>query len=89
MAETTGDDWQQIKAETRHGSGTQGQSSDGTGADGHVSKYSAGTLTDNGNVDAYAADTGAANAYAVTLTPAPTLAAGDEIRLKIANANTT
>lgn len=36
----------------------------------------------------YAADTGAANAYAVTLSPAPTLAAGSVIVFKAANANT-
>jgi hypothetical protein len=36
----------------------------------------------------YGVDTGAANAYAVTLSPAPTLAAGSAIFVKIANANT-
>lgn len=36
----------------------------------------------------YAADTGAANAYAVTLSPAPTLVAGSLVVVKIANANT-
>jgi hypothetical protein len=36
----------------------------------------------------YAADTGAANAYAVTLTPTPALVAGSEVTFKAANANT-
>jgi hypothetical protein len=36
----------------------------------------------------YAADTGAANAYAVALSPAPTLGAGSVVFVKIANANT-
>lgn len=36
----------------------------------------------------YAADTGAANAYAVTLSPVPTIVAGSEVVFKAANANT-
>lgn len=36
----------------------------------------------------YAADTGAANAYAVSLTPAPTIGAGSVVVFKAANANT-
>jgi hypothetical protein len=36
----------------------------------------------------YAADTGSANAYAVTLSPAPTIVAGSRIVFKAANANT-
>jgi hypothetical protein len=36
----------------------------------------------------YAADTGAANAYAVALTPAPTLVAGSVVFFKAVNANT-
>lgn len=36
----------------------------------------------------YGADTGTANAYAVTLTPAPTLVAGSSVVFKAANANT-
>lgn len=36
----------------------------------------------------YAADTGAANAYVVALSPAPTIAAGSTIVFKAANANT-
>lgn len=36
----------------------------------------------------YAADTGSANAYAVTLSPVPTLVAGSEVVFKAANANT-
>jgi hypothetical protein len=36
----------------------------------------------------YAADTGTANAYAVTLSPAPTIIAGSPITFKAANANT-
>lgn len=36
----------------------------------------------------YAADTGAANAYAAALTPAPTLVAGSVVVFKAANANT-
>lgn len=36
----------------------------------------------------YAADTGAANAYAVALSPAPTLVAGSLVVVKIANPNT-
>lgn len=36
----------------------------------------------------YAADTGTANAYAITLSPAPTLIAGSLVVVKIANANT-
>jgi hypothetical protein len=35
----------------------------------------------------YAADTGSANAYAVTLSPAPTITAGSIVVVKIANAN--
>lgn len=37
----------------------------------------------------YAADTGAANAYVVTLTPAPTVVVGSLVVMKAANANTT
>ena len=36
----------------------------------------------------YAADTGAANAYVVSLTPSPTLAAGSAVLFKAANTNT-
>jgi hypothetical protein len=36
----------------------------------------------------YAADTGTANAYAVTLSPPPTIVAGSEVVFKAANANT-
>jgi hypothetical protein len=36
----------------------------------------------------YAADTGTANAYAVALTPAPTLAAGLDLFFKAVHANT-
>lgn len=36
----------------------------------------------------YAADTGTANAYVVTLSPAPTIVAGSEVVFKAANANT-
>lgn len=36
----------------------------------------------------YSADTGAANAYVVTLSPAPTIIAGSEVIFKAANANT-
>lgn len=36
----------------------------------------------------YGADTGAANAYAAALSPAPTLVAGTEVRFKAVNANT-
>jgi hypothetical protein len=36
----------------------------------------------------YAADTGAANAYTVTLSPAPTIVAGSVVVFKAANANT-
>jgi hypothetical protein len=36
----------------------------------------------------YAADTGAANAYAVTLSPAPTIVAGSEVVFKAVHANT-
>jgi hypothetical protein len=36
----------------------------------------------------YAADSGTANAYAVTLSPVPTLAAGSKVVFKAANANT-
>lgn len=36
----------------------------------------------------YAADTGTANAYAVTLSPAPTIVAGSIVRFKATNANT-
>ncbi|GGA79531.1 hypothetical protein GCM10011507_33450 [Edaphobacter acidisoli] len=36
----------------------------------------------------YGADTGTANAYAVTLSPAPTIIAGSIVVIKIANANT-
>jgi hypothetical protein len=37
----------------------------------------------------YAADTGAANAYAITLSPAPTITAGSVITFQAAHANTT
>ena len=40
------------------------------------------------NAPVYAADTGAANAYAITLTPAPTLAPGSQVYFKAANLNT-
>lgn len=40
------------------------------------------------NATTYAADSGTANTYAATLAPAPTLAAGSSILLKVANANT-
>lgn len=44
-----------------------------------------GFVTPNG----YAADTGTANTYAITLSPAPAaLAAGQRVRFKVANANT-
>lgn len=36
----------------------------------------------------YAADTGTANAYAVALSPTPTIVAGSPLRFKVANANT-
>jgi hypothetical protein len=36
----------------------------------------------------YSADTGTANAYAITLSPTPTLVAGFKVRFKAANANT-
>ena len=56
-----------------------------------------GTLTVAGGVTksgvqqeayTYAADTGAANAYAITLSPAPTLVAGSTVCFKAANSNT-
>lgn len=56
-----------------------------------------GTLTVTGGVTksaiqqesyTYAADAGAANAYAVTLSPAPTIVAGSYVVFKAANANT-
>jgi hypothetical protein len=83
-----GDRFDQLKTSERHGSGERAQSSDNSGADGHLGKFASGILTDNGNVDCYAIDTGTANAYAVALSPAVTLAAGDELRLKAANTNT-
>lgn len=50
-----------------------------------------GGATKNGiqqNAYSYAADTGAVNAFAVTLTPAPTLVVGSEVIFKAANTNT-
>lgn len=49
MAETTGIDWEDIKSAKRHGTQSQGQSSDGTGASGNLPKFNAdGSLTDAG-----------------------------------------
>lgn len=80
--------WDQIDPSERHGAGPQAQSSDGTGSDGHLGKFASGVLTDNGNADCYATDSGAANAYAIALSPAITITTGDEIRFKAANSNT-
>ena len=38
--------WDQINSYYRHGTGVDGQSSDGTGTSGHVPTYSSGALTD-------------------------------------------
>ena len=49
----------------------------------------AAALAIQGNSAGYAADTGSANTYAVTLSPAPpTLVAGLTVRFKVANTNT-
>jgi hypothetical protein len=52
MAETTGTDWEQVKAAKRLGAGAKGQSCDGTFTSGGIPKYDTvaadGTLTDSG-----------------------------------------
>jgi hypothetical protein len=46
---TSGTNWGQLKVLARHGTAEQGQSSDGTGADGNLAAYNAdGSLTDSG-----------------------------------------
>lgn len=88
MADTVGIRSNQIKVSDKHGTQSFVQMSDDTGADGNLSKYSAGAVTDNGICYSYAADIGSANAYAVILSPTPTLVAGSTIVLKVAHANT-
>lgn len=50
LAQTGGNiQWTQILASNRHGSGSKGQSSDGTGTSGNVAKFdSGGSVTDGG-----------------------------------------
>lgn len=103
MAETTGSRFDIIKAIFRLGSGSKAQSCDGTFTLGNMPKYLAdGALADSSIAAAsvaliakvqqeayiYAADTGNANAYAVTLSPAPSIVAGSEVVFQAANANT-
>jgi hypothetical protein len=83
-----GSRFDQIDASSRHGLGAYAQSSDGGGANGRLAKFSSGVLIDNGSALCYAADTGTANSYSATLTPALTLGAGDIVILKVAHANT-
>jgi hypothetical protein len=93
----------QTRMTDRLGDGLQAQSTDGVFTSGNLLKSKVdGTATDSGILAAnvalksaiqqeaytYAADTGTANAYAVTLSPAPTIVAGSEVVFKAANANT-
>lgn len=82
--------YRQIRSADRHGSANDKkvQMSDGTGAPGHLSKFLAsGALTDNGIALASAPDTGSANAYGLTLTPAITPGVGDILVFKVASTN--
>lgn len=98
MAEQPGTKFIEIRSADRHGSGSQAQSSDGTGTDGHMAIYASGELTDGGiPVTAaqiqqesliWSTDSGTANAYVVTLTPTPTITVGSEIVFRAANSNT-
>lgn len=76
----------QIKPSGRQGAGPLIQYASGGFTAGLPALYDC-----NGNVvpgSNYAADTGSANAYAVTLSPAPTIVAGSYLAFKAANANT-
>jgi hypothetical protein len=104
MADTTGTRWEQLKTAARKGTGTQGQSfGGGSTTSGDVTIYDTpGNVIDSGVLLSalatksgvqqdsyiYAADTGSANAYAITLTPTPTIVAGSTALIKVANANT-